>query len=65
MARTKAYLPMTERTHQNITEVLRDQARRKLTPEQAAHELGVTVSSLRRYLADAGGRIGRTVYMPD
>lgn len=65
MARTKAYAVIETETHREIADILRDQAGRRLTPEEAAAELNVSVASLRRYLSAAGGRIGRYIYMPD
>lgn len=50
----------------SIATFLREHARRRLTPEAAAAEIGLSLSSYRRYLAAAGGRVGkaRVVLMP-
>lgn len=47
------------------TAKLRDHARRGLSPELAAHEMGVSFECYKKWLTEAGGQIGRVVRMPD
>ncbi len=61
MSRTKLL------TTEEIEGTLKFQAKRGLTPEQGAAEMGVSVDTWRRYLSSCGGAIvtNRCIYMPD
>lgn len=49
----------------SVDEILRDQADRRLSVEQAAVELGISANTLRAMLYARGGRVIRSIWFPD